>query len=185
MLPSETLSLGNAELLTEIDDPAVVSNYSTTRDTISFEVDQVGKPVIVRTSFFPNWEVTGAEGPWRVGPNQMVVVPTATQVELSYGSTLVERGSYLISFASLAGIFMVYRRRRSGELALTTESLLVESAALGTETVEVPVADDLSVEELEEPLPDPVVEVLPDPHGADTVEALDGADGQDSEVPES
>ena len=185
VLPSETLSLGNAELLTEIDDPAVVSNYSTTRDTISFEVDQVGKPVIVRTSFFPNWEVTGAEGPWRVGPNQMVVVPTATQVELSYGSTLVERGSYLISFASLAGIFMVYRRRRSGELALTTESLLVESAALGTETVEVPVADDLSVEELEEPLPDPVVEVLPDPHGADTVEALDGADGQDSEVPES
>ena len=35
-------------------------------------------PVVVKTSYFPNWEVQGAEGPYRLAPNLMVVVPTST-----------------------------------------------------------------------------------------------------------
>ena len=44
--------------------------------SISFEVDQVGVPVLVRVSYFPTWKVEGADGPYRVAPNFMVVVPT-------------------------------------------------------------------------------------------------------------
>ena len=67
-----------------------VSNIEVDDDRISFDVDQIGQPVLVKTSYFPNWEVSGAEGPYRVTPNLMVVVPTDTHVSLHYGWTPVE-----------------------------------------------------------------------------------------------
>ena len=46
------------------------------RDSIEFDVSRTGVPVLVKTSYYPNWEVEGADGPWRATPNLMVVVPT-------------------------------------------------------------------------------------------------------------
>ena len=46
--------------------------------------------MLVKMSYFPNWQVAGADGPYRVAPNFMVVVPTDTHVELTYGRTGVE-----------------------------------------------------------------------------------------------
>ena len=51
-------------------------------------------PCWSKASYFPNWKVSGAEGPYRVTPNLMVVVPTDTHVELHYGWTPVDVGSY-------------------------------------------------------------------------------------------
>ena len=51
-----------------------------TVDQISFDVSEIGKPVEVKESYFPNWHVTGAKGPYRLAPNLMVVVPTSTHV---------------------------------------------------------------------------------------------------------
>ncbi len=39
-------------------------------------------PVLVKVSYFPNWHASGADGPWRVTPNLMVVVPTSHDVTL-------------------------------------------------------------------------------------------------------
>ncbi len=183
ILPSEFLSLGDSDLLSEIDEPAVVSNYSTTRDTISFEVDQVGKPVIVRTSFFPNWQADGADGPWRVGPNQMVVVPTDTQVELSYGSSLVERGSYLVTFVSLLGVFFVYRRRQTANPVLAAMPLAAASVPSPNSSTEldVPEIPSAPAEEIDNPEPDPLVEVF----GDSDDDSAGLYETEDSEVPES
>ena len=57
-------------------DPVTVSNVDIEDQSVQFDVDQVGVPVLVKVSYFPNWRVDGAEGPYRIGPNQMVVVPT-------------------------------------------------------------------------------------------------------------
>ncbi|MBW3573343.1 MAG: hypothetical protein KY450_00545, partial [Actinobacteria bacterium] len=84
--------------------PAQVSSVTATTDAISFRVDRPGTPVLVKTSYFPNWKVTGAEGPWRVAPNLMVVVPTANDVELRYGTTSVEWVSWALTLAGLAGL---------------------------------------------------------------------------------
>jgi hypothetical protein len=70
-----------------IDDPPVVTNVKTSVDKISFDVSQVGKPVEIKESYFPNWQVKGAKGPYRLAPNMMVVVPTSNHVELNYGLT--------------------------------------------------------------------------------------------------
>ena len=45
-----------------------------------------GVPVVVTISYFPNWQVSGAEGVYRVSPNLMVVVPTSHHVSLWYGT---------------------------------------------------------------------------------------------------
>jgi len=67
--------------------PTTVSDIAQTSDTISFHVTRIGTPVVVKTSYFPNWHAEGANGPWRVTPNLMVVVPTSHDVTLTYDST--------------------------------------------------------------------------------------------------
>ena len=86
-------------------DPVQVSGVRSDESSISFEVDRTGQPVLVRTSYFPNWSVTGADGPYRVAPNLMVVVPTDTTVELVYGRSgveLVGLGLTLLGIIALA-----------------------------------------------------------------------------------
>lgn len=90
--------------------PAVVSDIDAADDRISFTVDRVGSPVLVKASYFPNWSVSGADGPYRVAPNLMVVVPTDTEVTLTYGRTSVDWLSILLSVAGLA-LLVVYWRR--------------------------------------------------------------------------
>src|SRR5579884_3977952 len=68
--------------------PAVhASGVRVSDDRITFDVDRTGSPVVVRTSYAPNWQVSGAKGPYRVTPNLMVVVPTSRHVSLHYGWT--------------------------------------------------------------------------------------------------
>ena len=89
---------------------ARVSDIEASPDRISFKVDRPGTPVVVRASYFPNWRADGAEGPYRVTPNLMVVVPTDTEVELTYGRTPVEGLGWLVSGAGLVGLLALRRR---------------------------------------------------------------------------
>jgi hypothetical protein len=91
-------------------DDVEVSNVEVGDDTISFDVDEVGVPVLVKMSYFPNWEASGASGPYRVAPNFMVVVPEDTHVELTYGRTGVEYVSYFLTLLGIAGLVLLWRR---------------------------------------------------------------------------
>jgi hypothetical protein len=90
--------------------PVEVSNIDAGTESISFDVDEIGSPVLVKTSYFPNWDAQGAEGPWRVAPNLMVVVPTDTHVELKYRSTPLDWMAYALTLGGLIGLFFLYRR---------------------------------------------------------------------------
>jgi hypothetical protein len=102
---------------------ARVSDIVEGTDTISFHVNRVGSPVLVKTSYFPNWVASGASGPWRVTPNLMVVVPTSHDVTLSYGLGTDGRLGYAVSALAvviLVGWFALAwwrRARRSGRAA--------------------------------------------------------------------
>lgn len=87
-----------------------VSNVLTETDKISFSVDQIGTPVLVRTSYFPNWQANGAEGPFRVAPNFMVVVPTETDVELVYARTGLDWLAIALTFAGFVGLIVLAKR---------------------------------------------------------------------------
>jgi hypothetical protein len=89
---------------------ATVSDIRTGDDRISFDVDQVGVPVLVKASYFPNWEADGAEGPWRVTPNLMVVVPTDPHVELHYGWTAIDLLGWALTLGGIVGLVVLARR---------------------------------------------------------------------------
>jgi hypothetical protein len=94
----------------EVAEPeVVVSDVETGDDSISFRVDRTGVPVLVRTSYFPNWKADGADGPYRAAPNLMVVVPTSNEVTLHYGYTGIELGSYALSAVGVAGLVYLWR----------------------------------------------------------------------------
>lgn len=87
-----------------------VSRVRIDEDRVSFRVSRTGVPVLVRVSYFPNWSVSGADGPWRVTPNQMVVVPTSQTVTLRYGYTSVEYAGGLVSLLGVGGLVVLARR---------------------------------------------------------------------------
>ena len=94
-------------------EPVTVSNVDIQQQSVSFEVDQVGVPVLVRVSYFPTWKVDGAEGPYRVAPNFMVVIPTENQVTLSYSKTPLDWFFYSLT---LVGIALCFYWRRKGDI---------------------------------------------------------------------
>ena len=104
VLPTQPIDVVNVE-------PIVVSDVEQGRSSVSFSVDKIGTPVLVRTSYFPNWNVSGAEGPYRVAPNMLVVIPTQTDVKLSFGWSLLDVFAYVLS---IVGIVVLVRWRRSG-----------------------------------------------------------------------
>ncbi len=90
--------------------PIQVSAIKSGDDSVSFDVDKVGSPVLVKVSYFPNWKVSGAKGPYRVTPNLMVVIPTSKHVSLHYGYTAVDGLGYLLSLGGLALVVFFLRR---------------------------------------------------------------------------
>jgi hypothetical protein len=82
----------------------VVSHVMTTASSISFDVSRIGTPVVVKIPYFPNWQATGATGPYEAMPNVMVVVPTSRHVTLAYGTTTVDWLGKAASVAGLVGL---------------------------------------------------------------------------------
>ncbi len=93
---------------------AVVSDVVLEPDRISFSTTAVGKPHLVKVSYFPNWEASGAEGPYRAAPSLMVVIPTEENVVLEFSSTAVENVGMLLTILGIAVVVLYRRRRRDG-----------------------------------------------------------------------
>ncbi len=87
-----------------------VSDVEMGEQDVSFRVDQTGVPVVVRVSYFPNWEVDGADGPYRIAPNLMVVVPTEQEVHLHYGRSTSDLLFYVLTLVGI-GLLIFWRVR--------------------------------------------------------------------------
>jgi len=95
-------------------EPVEVTHVEASDDSISFRVDRTGVPVLVKASYFPNWEAEGADGPYRATPNFMVVVPTEKQVTLRYGTTNAEWMGRFLTLVGLVGLgFLAWWGRRA------------------------------------------------------------------------
>jgi hypothetical protein len=117
-----------------------VSQVRTSDDSLSFDVDRPGTPVLVKVSYFPNWRASGAEGPWRVTPNLMVVVPTSRHVELRYGRTPAEGLGWLLTAAGVVLVALMGRRRRpTGTAEEISDRAAVSPAAEARRPEAVPV----------------------------------------------
>ncbi|HEX7135961.1 MAG TPA: hypothetical protein VF228_25505, partial [Iamia sp.] len=128
---------------------AEVTDIEMGDESLSFRVDEPGTPVLVKVSYFPNWEVEGGEGPYRVSPNLMVVIPTSEQVTMTYGRTTLDWAAYLLTFLGIIALFGFWRfgpvpipegaldrrRRQRGEARAAAAA---RAAALGAPVVDDP-----------------------------------------------
>jgi 6-pyruvoyl-tetrahydropterin synthase related domain len=101
--------------------PVTVSDVRLGEQDLSFRVDQIGVPILVKVSYFPNWEVSGAEGPYRIAPNLMVVVPTAKDVHLTYERSGLDLAAYAMT---ALGLIMLVVWRFRGDVRHTNDSPL-------------------------------------------------------------
>jgi len=56
-----------------------------------------------------HWEASGAQGPYRVAPNLMVVVPTSRHVSLHYGYTTADRLGYALTLLGIVALIALVR----------------------------------------------------------------------------
>ena len=91
-------------------EPVTITNVKIGQSDVRFNVDKVGVPVLVRVSYFPNWNVSGAKGPYRVAPNMMVVIPTSNDVHLTYGRSSLDLFAYALTLVGLYFAFKIRRR---------------------------------------------------------------------------
>ncbi|MEA2022810.1 MAG: hypothetical protein U9N79_00815 [Actinomycetota bacterium] len=91
----------------------VVTDIVEEDGRISFTTTAVGVPHLVKVSYFPNWTVEGADGPYRAAPSLMVVVPTSEDVVLEFRNTSAENLGMVLTLTALAGLAAyAYRRHK-------------------------------------------------------------------------
>ena len=110
-------------------DPVTVSNVKLGDQDLRFSVDKIGVPVLVRISYFPNWKVSGAEGPYRIAPNFMVVIPTSTDVHLTYERSTLDYFAYLLTFLGIA--MLIFMRIRGDVRHANTHPFGSETDGIG------------------------------------------------------
>ena len=82
--------------------------------SVSFSVDRLGVPVVVKESYFPTWRAHGADGPYRLAPNMMVVIPTARTVTLRIERDTAGTLGLLCTAMGVLGVTaLAVRERRS------------------------------------------------------------------------
>jgi hypothetical protein len=107
-------ALPGAPLITVEDQPVSISEWSDER--VRFSTTSVGKPHVVRMSYFPNWRARG--GVIERGENSlMVVTPAQRDVELTFAPTMVETLAMMTSIlAAVALAAWVGMRRAKSSL---------------------------------------------------------------------
>ncbi len=97
---------------------AVVSDVSISDSRISFHVDRVGEPVVIRESYSPLWRVTGGRL-YQAQPNEMLVWPTSTAVTMAFTPPVTQTMGLCVTVLSVLGIALVgataLRRRRAAD----------------------------------------------------------------------
>jgi hypothetical protein len=87
-------------------------------DTIQFTTACPGRPHLIKTSYYPNWKIEGANRIFLVSPGLMMVIPHQTQVKMYYGrlpeDVVGEIGSVLSIIGCLAFALWSGFRRRLG-----------------------------------------------------------------------
>lgn len=87
-------------------------------EKLTFETTAIGVPHWIKVSYFPNWKVKGADGPFVVSPSFMMVIPRQREVTLTYGRTAsnwIGQALTLLAWVTVVAVLgrhLVRRRRR-------------------------------------------------------------------------
>lgn len=68
---------------------------------IRFTTNKIGLPHLIKVSYFPAWQVKGANEVYPVSPHLMMVIPRESEVVLTYGRTFCEKLGWTITGITL------------------------------------------------------------------------------------
>ncbi len=95
-----------------IEESGEVTDFVLTDERISFTTTAVGIPHLIKVSYFPNWQATGADGPYYAAPSFLLVVPTQADVTLEFRSSRIEWIGMAITALGLIALPVARARRR-------------------------------------------------------------------------
>jgi hypothetical protein len=73
-------------------------------EEILISTNCIDKPIIVKVSYFPNWQVSGAKKVYLISPNLMMIFPEENDVRIFYGDLFVDK---IANFISLSTVFFL------------------------------------------------------------------------------
>ena len=70
-------------------------------DYLIFSTNQLGKPHLIKYTYFPGWQVQGGNGPYLISPSFMMVIPDKEEVILKYSYNFWDKIGFGLSILSL------------------------------------------------------------------------------------
>ena len=83
-----------------------ITDFKLENNKISFKTNQPKKLHLIKVSYFPNWTIQDGEGPYRITPSFMAIVPYSNNVEINFVKTNME--NFLSIFAFLCLVMSIY-----------------------------------------------------------------------------
>ncbi|HXE96407.1 MAG TPA: 6-pyruvoyl-tetrahydropterin synthase-related protein [Dongiaceae bacterium] len=95
-------------------------------DEIRIETNWIGKPLLVKVSYHPNWQVEGADRIYLVSPSFMLIYPSQTTVRLHYGRGWPDRAGAALTILGLVILALnlpLFGRERKTAWSLAADRL--------------------------------------------------------------
>lgn len=98
--------------MTKIEDNCSIEEH-VYNEEVRFNTTCIGKPHIIKISYYPNWHVDGADRIYLVSPSFMLIYPEQKSVKLYYGKSLIDQASEILSYAAvLIILFAIFLRNQ-------------------------------------------------------------------------
>ncbi len=91
-----------------------ISELNIENKIITFRTNKPNQLHLIKVSYFPNWKITNGQGPFRISPSFMAVVPNDEFVEIKFEPTGTEKALNFISYSALFSALLItyiYRKR--------------------------------------------------------------------------
>jgi len=122
-----------------IDAQGSVISETFSNEKLEFDTTAIGVPHWIKISYFPNWHVEGADGPYLASPSMMMVIPRQGHVTLYYGRTAANTigqtlevfGWLIVLGLSVWCMVIHFRRRRLKETVVDSGAVLTGAIDAG------------------------------------------------------
>ena len=89
-----------------------INELNIDNNLITFKTNKPNQLHLIKVSYFPNWKITSGEGPFRISPSFMAVIPYSENVELKFKKSSIEAYSFYTAILSLL-LFIGLRLKRN------------------------------------------------------------------------
>jgi hypothetical protein len=100
------------------DDCSIEENVKN--EEIEITTTCIGKPLWVKMSYFPNWQVEGASGVYLASPSFMIIIPEQQNVRLYYGDTVFDFIGKLLSLLGIGIVVLVWSSKKFASYLIST-----------------------------------------------------------------